>query len=67
MRGCDQARTMCLEEKGARLRGKNLLRSSNVENDDEKHHQELLRCSGIKIGKVEPMMKIIWKILEKDI
>ena len=42
------------------------LRSSNVENDDENHH-ELLRYSGKKIGKVEPTMKIIWKILEKYI
>ena len=38
-----------------------LLRSSNVENDDENHH-ELLRYSGrIKRGKVEPKMKRIWK------
>ena len=36
-----------------------LLRSSNVENDDENHH-ELLRYSGrIKRGKVEPKMKRI--------
>ena len=34
-----------------------LLRSSNVENDDENHH-ELLRYSEMKIGKVEPTMKI---------
>ena len=47
--------------------GEILLRSSNVENDDEKHHQELLRHSGMKIRKVEPTMKRIWKILEKDI
>ena len=47
--------------------GEILLRSSNVENDDEKHHHELLRHSGMKIGKVEPTMKRIWKILEKDI
>ena len=31
--------------------------SSKSENDDEKHHHELLRHSGIKIGKVEPTMK----------
>ena len=37
--------------------GEILLRSSNVENDDENHH-ELLRYSGMKIGKVEPTMKI---------
>ena len=37
--------------------GKTLLRSSNVENDDEKHHHELLRYSGMKIRKVEPKMK----------
>ena len=36
--------------------GEILLRSSNVENDDENHH-ELLRYSGMKIRKVEPMMK----------
>ena len=47
--------------------GEILLRSSNVENDDEKHHHELLRYSGMKIRKVEPTMKRIWKILEKDI
>ena len=42
-RGWQQARTMNLEENGARNGGKTLLRSSNAENDDEKHHQELLR------------------------
>ena len=31
--------------------GEILLRSSNVENDDEKHHQELLRHSGMKNWK----------------
>ena len=34
-----------------------LLRSSKVEKDGENHH-ELLRYSGMKIGKVEPTMKI---------
>ena len=43
-------------------RKKTLLRSSN---DDEKHHQELLRHTGMKNGKVEPTMKRIWKILQK--
>ena len=57
MRGWQQASTMNLEENGARYGGKILLRSSNVENDDEKHHHELLRYSGMKIRKVEPMMK----------
>ena len=52
---------------GKNLRG-TLLRSSNVENDEEKHHHELFRHSGkIKSEKVEPTMKRIWKILEKDI
>ena len=51
---------------GKHLRGI-VLRSSKFENDDEKHHHELLRHSGMKIIKVEPTMKIIWKILEKDI
>ena len=40
-----------------RYGGKTLLRSSNVENDDEKHHHELLRYSGMKNRKVEPTMK----------
>ena len=47
-----------------------LLRSSNVENDDEKHHHELLRHSEMKNRKVEPTMKRIveaGKILGKDL
>ena len=44
---------------GKDLRG-TLLRSSKSENDNEKHHHELLRHSGrIKRGKVEPKMKMI--------
>ena len=47
--------------------GEILLRSSNVENDDEKHHHELLRHSGtMKNRKVESTMRRIWKILEKE-
>ena len=59
MRGWQQAGIMNLEENGARFGGKTLLRSSNDEKDDEKHHQELLRHSGMKNGKVEPTMKRI--------
>ena len=50
MRGRHQARTMNPQENGQDLR-ETLLRSSNVENDDEKHHQELLRHSGMKNWK----------------
>ena len=58
MRGWYKSRTMNLQENGQDLR-EILLRSSNVENDDENHH-ELLRYSGrIKRGKVEPKMKRI--------
>ena len=43
-----------------RYGGKTLLRSSNVENDDEKHHQELFKPSErIKSEEVEPTMKRI--------
>src|SRR4051812_22069902 len=44
-----------------------LLRSSNVENDDEKHHHELLRHSGIKIRKVEPTMKELKDLGERHL
>ena len=53
-----------------RFGGKTLLRSSNVDNDDEKHHLELLRHSEMKNRKVEPTMKRIveaGKILGKDL
>ena len=44
-----------------------LLLSSKSENDSEKHHHELLRYSRrMKNKKVEPTIKIIWKILEKE-
>ena len=67
MRGWHQARTMNLQENGQDLR-EILLRTSNDENDNEKHHQELLRHTGrIKSEEVEPTMKRIWKILEEDI
>ena len=36
-----------------------LLRSSKSENDDEKHHRELLRYSEMINRKVEPTMKRI--------
>ena len=68
MRGWQQDRIANLEENGARFRGNTLLRSSSVENDDEKHHHELFRRSRrIKSEEIEPTMKRIWKILEKDI
>ena len=38
---------------------KNSSSVSNVENDDEKHHHELLRYYGMTNRKVEPMMKRI--------
>ena len=38
-----------------------LLRSSNVENEDEKCHEELLSTPEWRIKKVEPTMKRIWK------
>ena len=59
MKGWHQARTMNLEENGARYGGKTPLRSSKVENGDEKHHHGLLRYSGRmkKNKEVEPTMK----------
>ena len=58
MRGWHQARITNLERTDQDL-GEILLGSSNVENDDENHH-ELLRYSGrIKRGKVETKMKRI--------
>ena len=59
MRGWHKARTKNLQENGQDL-GEILLRSSNDENDNEKHHQELLRHTGrIKSEEVEPTMKRI--------
>ena len=66
MSGWHQARTMNLEENGARLREK----SSSVfksKNDDKKHEHELLRYSGMTNRKVEPTVKRIRPILEKYI
>ena len=55
----DQARTLNLQENIYDCR-EALLRSSNVEKDDEKHRQDFLRHSGmIKRVKVEQKMKII--------
>ena len=45
-----------------KIERKTLLRSSNVKNDNEKQHQNLLRHSGETKGEeVEPTMKRIWK------
>ena len=47
---------------------RNLFLGLLVENNNEKHHPELLRHSRImKNIKVESTIKRIWKILEKDI
>ena len=57
MRGWHKARTMNLQENGYDLE-ETLPRSSKSENDDEKHHHELLRYSGrMKNRKVESTMK----------
>ena len=58
MRGWPQTRTRNIREKTDQDLGEILLRSSNVENDDENHH-ELLRHSGMKIRKIERTMKRI--------
>ena len=61
MRGWHNAITMNLWKNGYDCR-ETLLRSSNVENDDEKHPHEFLRHSGtMKNRKVESTMKIILK------
>ena len=52
MRGWHQARTMNLEANGARFK-RNSSSVFKSENDDEKHHHELLRYSGMKIRKIE--------------
>ena len=44
-----------------------LLRSSKSENDDEEHHQIIETLRNNQNEEVEPMMKRIWKILEKYI
>ena len=51
-----------LEER-VRFGGETLLRSSDAENDDAKHHHELFRHSELTNGKVEPTMKRILKDL----
>ena len=50
-----------------RFGGKTLLWSSNAENDDEKHHHELLRYSGMKNRKVEPTMKNLKDLGERHL
>ena len=60
MRRWYEARTMNLEEKGARFREKKSSSVFQSKNDDEKHHHELFRHSGrIKNEEVEPTMKRI--------
>ena len=56
MRGWHKFEQRIFGRTGKDLRG-TLLRSSRSKNDDEKHHHELLRYSGMKIRKVEPTMK----------
>ena len=58
MRGWHKARTMNLQENGYDLE-ETLTRPSESENDDDKHHHELLRHSVMKIRKVDPTMKRI--------
>ena len=41
--------------------GEILLRSSNVENDDENHHELLRHSRTMKNRNVEPTMKMFWK------
>ena len=56
MRGWHKLELLILKRMEQDLR-ETLLQSSNVENDDEKHHHELLRYFGMKnISKVEPTM-----------
>ena len=52
MRGWQQARIMNLEENGAIYGGKSLLRSSKSENDNEKHHQELVSTAELKLERL---------------
>ena len=67
MRGWQQARITNLEENGARLREKNLLRSSESENYDENTTMNCWDTPKWKIRNVEPTMKRIWQILVKGI
>ena len=64
--GWHEARTMNLQENGPRFKRNSSLVFTCWERWWEPPWQ-LLRHSLMKIGKVEPTMKRIWKILEKDI